>query len=396
MFLRLLSACVLFILSAAAVQAQCVFDPSTGMMVNLDGTPCGFEEPVAAGFLGLPANATQLGLAGINVVAPEIGGLVSVEQNPALLRRSEPYMEAAFHYTTWSPHLLDNATLLQADVNAAPWRRHQIGAQIKLLKYTFLINPGSTFPLIAKPQELAFRLHYAYALGDKWTIGLGATYLTDQFSNGPEIPFVQSTSSQSWAGTIGLKYHHERRLANGHQRAFQWGFSIANFGPTLHFSVSNLSPRDFLPTSLQTGFMWEDYTPLSPGKGIALRLLAQIRKSMVPDMQGRGRFDEAKWFPSMWRSLNDSRDGLLGELKEISIQTAIETQFDLGIDWSVAIRAGYFGDQFIDATSRHLSAGLSFRYQNIHLEASRVLPIEESNNSLRGTQAISLGFRRWL
>jgi len=192
------------------------------------------------------------------------------------------------------------------------------------------------------------RLNTTYSITDVAIGGTFAAQLTDQFSFGVTLKYIQNgISGMSASGIladVGTMYRF---------RGVRLGFSISNLGPPLQFSGGDLNFRTDIYRELQyqqidASYLVNPYNaPISLKAGLAADLTSELL----------GLYDSD---PNL--ALNQSREHRWLAALEFETLSDVPEQFAIGTEYTwkdlLSLRAGYRFNQ----SSFGLSGGVGLRY----------------------------------
>ncbi|GIV49685.1 MAG: hypothetical protein KatS3mg038_0206 [Candidatus Kapaibacterium sp.] len=192
------------------------------------------------------------------------------------------------------------------------------------------------------------RLNTTYSITDVAIGGTFAAQLTDQFSFGVTLKYVQNgiggMSANGILADVGTLYRF---------RGVRLGFSISNLGPQLQFSGADLNFRTDLYRELQyqqidASYLVNPYNaPISLKAGLAADLTSELL----------GLYDSD---PNL--AINQTRDHRWLAAVEFETLSDVPEQFAIGTEYTwkdlISLRAGYRFNQ----SSFGLSGGVGLRY----------------------------------
>jgi len=256
----------------------------------------------------------------------------------------------------------------------------------------------------ATPYELAIDVGYA-------------TQLSDRFSLGGSMRFINSCLTCGATGEIGSKFKPGRAAAGdfgvyykkpitmgGKEVKWSLGTAITNIGNKVTYSTA--PEKDFLPANLRLGTSFN--TKIDDHNEINFNF--DINKLLVPsypvywkktkdqgvdstDINGNKvvRFGkENKDVPvitGIFQSFGDAPGGFKEELKEYNIATGIEYWYDK----QFALRVGYFNEATTKGGRKYATIGIGLRYNVFGIDAAYLQPFAQ-RHPLQNTIRFSLLF----
>jgi hypothetical protein len=312
---------------------------SSGAMVAQQTTPQGssageFRKVGAAGaqFLKIGVGARANGMAGaFSAIANDLSALF---YNNAGIVDIGGYM-GSFSYTQWFGGYSHN--FIAGVVPIAERYR----AALSVTSFT-----SGPIPLTTVQDEN--RLNTTYSITDVAIGGTFAGQLTDQFSFGVTLKYVQNgiggMSASGILADVGTMYRF---------RGVRLGFSISNLGPQMQFSGGDLNFRTDLYRELQYQQIDASYlvnpfnAPISLKAGLAADLTSELLGLYESDPNlGINQEREHRWLLALdFETLSD-----------VPEQLAVGTEYT----WRdlLSIRAGYRYNQSVFG----LSGGIGLRY----------------------------------
>lgn len=329
-------------------------------------------------FLSLPIEDQARGMANIGVVAaPDYYG-TAIWQNPALLYRGKRVIGGnigALSLETANPFLLHGSAYMPIGKRATlayGFRK----AKYKQQFFTNFQNTIEGVKEVIRPYGMQKKLSYGYALTPNLSIGAGfgiinsleiqSTHHPLIFECGDDMKDSVRAQLMTAVADIGLHYRKDFSLSCSEDLRLQGGVSVVNMGPKVRRAVTDAS--DFLPTTMRAGGLLGWRKANKSGYVTEVDLAYQVQKLLVPSA-GNGSFYGAA--RGMISSFVDARDGLQGELEEISHQFGAEwrQRFDHGIR---ALRMGFFYENPALGNRRYLSLGGSVSYYGFRWDVSYI------------------------
>jgi hypothetical protein len=253
----------------------------------------------------------------------------------------------------------------------------------------------------ATPYEMAIDVGYATQLSENFSLGGAMRFVNSCLTCGATGTIgSQFKPGRAAAGDIGVYYKKPIKIA---KKDVKWalGATITNIGNKITYSTS--AEKDFIPTNLRLGtsfgFKIDDHNELN--------FNFDINKLLVPTYPvyyenvngGDSIFDgkkvvqygkESKDVPvisGIFQSFADAPGGFKEELKEYNIATGFEYWYDK----QFAVRAGYFNEADTKGGRKYATFGIGLRYNVFGIDAAYLQPFTQ-RHPLQNTIRFSLLF----
>lgn len=254
----------------------------------------------------------------------------------------------------------------------------------------------------ATPYEMAIDVGYA-------------TQLSEHFSLGGAMRFVNSCLTCGATGTVGSQFKPGRAAAGdigvyykksikmgGKDVKWATGATITNIGNKVTYSTS--AEKDFLPANLRLGtsfgFKIDDHNELNFNLDFN-KLLVPTYPVYFTNANGGDSINadgkkvvefgkDSKDVPvisGIFQSFGDAPGGFKEELKEYNIATGIEYWYDK----QFAVRAGYFNEADTKGGRKYATFGIGLRYNVFGIDAAYLQPFTQ-RHPLQNTIRFSLLF----
>ncbi len=341
--------------------------------------------------LQVSANAQIGGFGEIGVVAPPGYYAGAAAHNPALLARNEAASGVFLNYSPWlrglgipSIHLLQGGNFYTFENG-----RHAIGTHLHYFSSqgSFIdLNPPPPNFIFLSSTEFSSTFSYAYALSEKFSIGMGIKYLhANNTAIGPIIG-LPTRAINTMAGDLGVHYQGHKTLANGTESRISLGLSMLNLGPRVTFFPSS-AIRDFLPTTLKLGGMMGWTFPFDNKASIDFDMAYQMDKLLVPSM---GPQSEVSSAAGIFTSFADAPGGLRGELQEIAHLLGVMGSLDYE-GYRVTVRTGFYLAHEDVSNNKYQTIGIGIGRNGLQVAGSLIMPFEQ-NHPLARTAKVTVAY----
>jgi hypothetical protein len=249
------------------------------------------------------------------------------------------------------------------------------------------------------PNEFALNAGYSRRLGERFSGGLSAKFVTSNLTGGQTVGGANSKPGRTIAVDLGVYYENDDLTMFDKDMTFAWGASITNLGAKI--SYTDATRRDFLPMNLRVGprATWElneankitfsfdlnkylvptqpkyqqneSGTLIQDSEGNLVISSGMDPNRPVPsavftsfyDAPGYGSYDdEGNWVP-----FNGGR--LREEINEVA--------FGVGMEYwyadQFAFRTGYFNEHFSKGNRKFLTLGAGLRLNVFGLDFSYLI-----------------------
>ncbi len=251
----------------------------------------------------------------------------------------------------------------------------------------------------ATPYEIAIDLGYATQLSDHFSLGGNMRFINSCLTCG-STGTIGSNSGQAAAGDIGVYYKKPIKI---NKKDVRWamGATITNIGNKL--SYSSTADRDFIPANLRFGtsfgFKLDDHNEVNFNFDINKLLVPTFPVYFTNAKGGDSIFDgkrviqygkDHKDVPvinGIFQSFSDAPGGFREELKEYNISTGLEYWYDK----QFAVRLGYFNEADTKGGRKYATFGIGLRYEVFGIDAAYLQPFTQ-RHPLQNTIRFSLLF----
>lgn len=253
----------------------------------------------------------------------------------------------------------------------------------------------------ATPYEMAIDVGYATQLSENFSLGGAMRFVNSCLTCGATGTIgSQFKPGRAAAGDIGVYYKKPIKIA---KKDVKWalGATITNIGNKITYSTS--AEKDFIPTNLRLGtsfgFKIDEHNELNFNFDINKLLVPTYPVYYTNANGGDSIFDgkkvvqygkESKDVPvisGIFQSFADAPGGFKEELKEYNIATGIEYWYDK----QFAVRAGYFNEADTKGGRKYATFGIGLRYNVFGIDAAYLQPFTQ-RHPLQNTIRFSLLF----
>lgn len=258
-------------------------------------------------------------------------------------------------------------------------------------------NPDEV-PRIVNPSEFAFDGSYSLKLSEKFSMAVGARYITSSLKvadvNG------DASAASTFAVDVAGFYQSEEVAFNNFNGRWRAGFNLQNMGPKMSYDNTEFS-ANFLPANMRLGggfdFILDDYNKVAVNLEFA-KLLVPTPQN--PDLNGDGTVTPTErnqnnedyrsigWFSGIAQSFSDAPGGFSEELKEFTYSLGAEYLYQD----SFSLRAGYFHENPNKGARQFFSLGAGFKYNVVKVDVSYLFSTSKVKNPLENTLRFSLTF----
>jgi Type IX secretion system protein PorV len=253
-------------------------------------------------------------------------------------------------------------------------------------------------PRVVSPNEFSFDGSYSLKLSEKFSMAVGARFITSNLKVASDIG--DASSASSFAVDVAGFFQTEELSFNDFNGRWRAGFNLQNLGPKMSYDNTQ-SSTNFLPANMKLGggfdFILDDYNKVA--------LNVEVSKLLVPtpqdpDLNGDGtitteernqnnqNYENIGWFSGVLQSFSDAPGGFSEELKEVTYSAGAEYLYQD----SFALRAGYFHENPDKGARQYFSLGAGFRYSAIKVDVSYLFSTSKVRNPLENTLRFSLTF----
>ena len=253
-------------------------------------------------------------------------------------------------------------------------------------------------PRTVSPSEFAFDGSYALKLSEKFSMAVGARFISSNLEVASEVG--DASAANAFAVDVAGFFQSEEVAYNDFNGRWRAGFNIQNLGPKISYDNTDFS-NNFLPTNLKVGtgfdFILDDYNKVA--------LNVEFNKLLVPTpqdpdlnqdgditsaerLQNNADYKSIGWFEGATQSFSDAPGGFSEELKEITYSAGAEYLYQD----SFAIRMGYFHESPEKGARQYFSLGAGFKYNVVKVDVSYLFSTSQVKNPLENTLRFSLTF----
>ena len=253
-------------------------------------------------------------------------------------------------------------------------------------------------PRTVSPSEFAFDGSYALKLSEKFSMAVGARFISSNLEVASEVG--DASAANAFAVDVAGFFQSEEVAYNDFNGRWRAGFNIQNLGPKISYDNTDFS-NNFLPTNLKVGtgfdFILDDYNKVA--------LNVEFNKLLVPTpqdpdlnqdgditsaerLQNNADYKSIGWFEGATQSFSDAPGGFSEEFKEITYSAGAEYLYQD----SFAIRMGYFHESPEKGARQYFSLGAGFKYNVVKVDVSYLFSTSQVKNPLENTLRFSLTF----
>lgn len=354
----------------------------------------------AVPFLLVAADARSAGMADNGVASS--ADAFSQQWNPAKYAFAIDKTGFSISYTPYLTDLVNDISLGQINyynrINeksafAGSFRFFGLG-EIELRQ----TGDPNEIPRTVSPSEFAFDGSYALKLSEKFSMAVGARFISSNLEVASEVG--DASAANSFAVDVAGFFQSEEVAFSDFNGRWRAGFNLQNLGPKMSYDNTQ-SSTNFLPSNMKLGggfdFILDDYNK------VALNL--EINKLLVPtpqdpDLNGDGDITSAErsqnnqnyqsigWFEGVTQSFSDAPGGFSEELKEITYSAGAEYLYQD----SFSLRMGYFHENKDKGARQYFSLGAGFKYNVVKVDVSYLFSTSKVKNPLENTLRFSLTF----
>lgn len=351
-------------------------------------------------FLLVAADARSAGMAD-NGVATSADAF-SQQWNPAKYAFALDKQGFSISYTPYLTDLVNDISLGQLNyynrINeksafAGSFRYFGLG-EIELRE----TGDPNEIPRTVSPSEFAFDGSYSLKLSEKFSMAVGARYISSSLKVATDTG--DASAASSFAVDVAGFFQSEEVAYNDFNGRWRAGFNIQNLGPKISYDNTEFS-NNFLPANLKVGtgfdFILDDYNKVA--------LNVEFNKLLVPtpqdpDLDGNGDITAEEraqnnedyrsigWFSGVTQSFSDAPGGFSEELKEITYSAGAEYLYQD----SFSMRMGYFHESPDKGARQFFSLGAGFKYNVVKVDVSYLFSTSKVKNPLENTLRFSLTF----
>jgi hypothetical protein len=351
-------------------------------------------------FLLVAADARAAGMADNGVASS--ADTFSQQWNPAKYAFALDKQGFSVSYTPYLTDLVNDISLGQLtyynrlnerSAFASSFRYFGLG-QIELRQTGDPNEPVRT----VSPSEFAFDGSYSLKLSEKFSMAVGARYISSSLKVATDTG--DASAASSFAIDVAGFFQSEEVAYNDFNGRWRAGFNIQNLGPKISYDNTEFS-NNFLPANLKLGtgfdFILDDYNKVA--------LNVEFNKLLVPtpqnpDLDGNGtitpeersqnntNYRSIGWVSGVFQSFSDAPGGFSEELKEFTYSAGAEYLYQD----SFAMRMGYFHESPVKGARQFFSLGAGFKYNVVKVDVSYLFSTSKVKNPLENTLRFSLTF----
>ena len=340
----LLPALALLVFSGFDVQAQCNYNPETGVWEAANGQPCVNTLITSVPFLRIvpDARAGAMGDAGV-AVSPDANAM---HFNASRLAFAEEDMGVSVTYSPWLRSLgLSDVYLAYLSGYKKIGDFQAIGVGLRyfsLGQIDFRDDQGNDRGF-GRPNEFEVAVAYARKLSDRFSASLTGKFIYSNLAAGEQVDGIDITAGTAGAVDLGVTYENTDMNLGAMPASLRIGLAITNVGSKISYTRNQF--RDFLPANLGLGAALD----MELDEHNLLTFTMDINKLLVPtplhdtdenydkDMNGIADHREKSLFSGIFGSFSDApSDG--EEWKEFAFCWGAEYWYNK----QFAVRAGYY------------------------------------------------------
>jgi len=371
------------------------------------------ERPITTGvpFLLVAADARAAGLADQGVATAT--DAYSQQWNPAKYAFAVEAQGLSISYTPYLTDLANDISLGQVTYYNKINERSAFATSLRYFGFGGIelreTGDPSEPTREVNPNELAIDGSYSLKLSDKFSMAVGARFISSNL----KIPSsdIDASAAKSFAVDVAGFYQSDEIAYSDFNGRWRAGFNMQNLGPKISYDNDDLS-ANFLPTNLRLGggfdFILDDYNkvgvsveftkllvPTPPGPGTPVDLNGdgdytdegEISQSEANEANYR-EYNDIGWVSGIFKSFGDAPGGFSEELKEITYSVGAEYMYQD----SFAVRAGYFHESPMKGARQFFSLGAGFKYNVVKVDVSYLFSSSKVKNPLENTLRFSLTF----
>lgn len=345
----------------------------------------------------------------------------SIYWNTSALNFSEDDGAIAVSYTPWLRQLTNDIHLSYLSGYYKLNDRHSVGGALRYFSLGEITFTDQNGDIIRddKPSEFALVAGYAFRTSQKTSVGLNGKFIYSNLTGGLPVAGVDTKPGMAGAADISFTYYNDDVRAGSTDGVYTFATTINNIGNKIKYTdVGSNAPGDFLPANLKIGNSFL----AKFDKFNTLLVSLDIQKLLVPtpafyaeDSNGdyvmmSGKSSDVGVITGMMQSFYDApgkvakdpdtgeflqnEDGTYQIEKNSRLKEEInEINFGLGLEYwynkIVAIRAGYFYENYTKGARQFFNFGAGFKYNKFGIDISYLAAVKR-NNPLANTLRFSL------
>ncbi|KUJ63412.1 hypothetical protein AR687_04505 [Flavobacteriaceae bacterium CRH] len=371
------------------------------------------ERPITTGvpFLLVAADARAAGLADQGVATAT--DAYSQQWNPAKYAFAVEAQGLAISYTPYLTDLANDISLGQVNYYNKINERSAFAASLRYFGFGDIELRTTGDPneaaRVVSPNELAIDGSYSLKLSDKFSMAVGARFISSNLKIASED--VDASAAKSFAVDVAGYYQSDEIAYTDFNGRWRAGFNMQNLGPKISYDNDDIS-ANFLPANLRLGggfdFILDDYNkvgvsveftkllvPTPPGPGTPVDangdgdyLDAGDTTQEAADAKAYQDYKDIGWVSGIFKSFGDAPGGFSEEIKEITYSVGAEYMYQD----SFAVRAGYFHESPMKGARQFFSLGAGFKYNVVKVDVSYLFSSSKVKNPLENTLRFSLTF----
>ncbi len=370
--------CLMLTICSARAHAQF---PGTAGGTNISLTGGNKNSiPVAFPFLLISPDARAASMGDAAAATPDDAN--AIHWNMAKYASNPKKICTAISYTPWLRNLLPDISLGYLAVSYKLNERSAIAASVRYFQAGSLVFITSSGPLTYQPKEVAFDAGYSYRLTKHFSLGITLRKIHSDVTDSIYNSQLVLKTADAFTGDLSAYYANKLVIKSrdkSHELNYAIGAAISNIGSPVSYTA--LSNQYFAPVNLRIGTYWQ--AQLTKYHSLALAL--DLNKLLVPS--NTGNLTKRPLIGQMIQSFSDAPGGLKEELHEINIAGGLEYWYDK----QFALRTGSFYEHQTKGNRKYLTFGTGFRFNNLGLDFSYLLPFE-LRSPLARTYRITLLF----
>lgn len=371
------------------------------------------DRPITTGvpFLLVAADARAAGLADQGVATST--DAYSQQWNPAKYAFAVEAQGLSISYTPYLTDLANDISLGQVTYYNKINERSAFATSLRYFGFGGIELRETGDPSEAtrevNPNELAIDGSYSLKLSDKFSMAVGARFISSNL----KIPSsdVDASAAKSFAVDVAGFYQSDEIAYSEFNGRWRAGFNMQNLGPKISYDNDDIS-SNFLPANLRLGggfdFILDDYNkvsvsvefskllvPTPPGPGTPVDangdgdyLDPGDTTQLAADSKAYQEYKDIGWVSGIFKSFGDAPDGFSEELKEVTYSVGGEYMYQD----SFAFRAGYFHESPMKGARQFFSLGAGFKYNVVKVDVSYLFSSSKVKNPLENTLRFSLTF----
>jgi Type IX secretion system protein PorV len=354
----------------------------------------------AVPFLLVSADARSAGMADNGVASS--ADAYSQQWNPAKYAFAIDKTGFAISYTPYLTDLVNDISLGQLNYYNRLNERSAFAGSFRFfgLGNIELRETGdpNEIPRTVSPNEFAFDGSYSLKLSEKFSMAVGARFITSNLKVASDVG--DASAASAFAIDVAGFFQTEEIAFSDFNGRWRAGFNIQNLGPKLSYDNTEFN-SNFLPANMKLGagfdFILDDYNKVAVNLELGKLL---VPTPQDPDLNGDGTitteernqnnrdYQSIGWLPGVSQSFSDAPGGFSEELKEVTYSLGTEYLYQD----SFALRAGYFQENKDKGARQFFSLGAGFKYTAIKVDVSYLFSTSKVRNPLENTLRFSLTF----